>query len=150
MQGRMDIIVGSQKRLQKARERFARDAPPKWVVRGAIAALSTFAFVFACSAQAPTKLPSVALQQELLYRGELFLVTFYGGLLLATPIIRGVVSGLLPTEITARGAKYDPEQISGSLQQAEDRIAQLEKTVTAGSGQLARLHARVKQLEERC
>jgi len=127
-----------------------KDAPPTWLVRGAIAALTLAAGVFAASAEVPATLPSIALRQELLYRGELFLVVFYGGLLIATPVLRGVISGLLPTEITARGAKYDaPEQISGGLKNAEDRIDRLSETVQAGSGQLARLHKRVKQIEDR-
>lgn len=132
------------------------DAPAEWLVRIALIVLALAAGLFALSADAPRELPSVALEQELLYRGELFLLVFYGGLLIATPVLRGVVSGLLPTEITARGAKYDaPEQISGGLKDAEQRIASLTTTVEAGGGQLAllrgqlrRLEARIKQLEE--
>jgi len=123
------------------------DAPPKWAVRLAIGALALGAMYVAWTADAPTKLPGVALSQEFVCRGELFLAIFYGGLLIATPILRGVLSGLLPTEITARGAKYDREQVTGGLRQTEDRIRQLTEVVEASSGQLARLRKRVEQLE---
>jgi hypothetical protein len=125
------------------------DAPARWIVRLAIAALTLGALRFAWTAQVPAKLPSVALHQEFLYRGELLLVILYGGLLVATPVLRGVISGLLPTEITARGAKYDPEQISGGLKQAQERIDQLGDVVEASSGQLARLRKRVGEIEDR-
>jgi len=119
------------------------------VVRIAVAALALATLAFAARAQIPQPLPSIALGQELLYRGELFLVLFYGGLLIATPVLRGIVSGRLPIEITARGARYDaPEQMSGGLRDAEERIDQLNEVVEASSGQLARLHARMEQLED--
>jgi len=123
--------------------------PPKPVVRLAIGALAVAALYFAVTADRPAQLPSVALKQELVYRCELFLVVLYGGLLAATPVLRGVLSGLLPTEITARGARYDREQLSGGLQQAQERIDQLADVVKATSGQLARLHKRIKQIEKR-
>lgn len=126
-----------------------RGAPPRPVVRLAIGALAIAALSFALTADQPAQLPSVALKQELVYRCELFLVIFYGGLLAVTPVLRGAVSGLLPTEITARGARYDREQVSGGLRQAQERIDQLADVVEATSGQLARLHKRVKQLERR-
>jgi hypothetical protein len=125
------------------------DAPARWVVRVAIAMLTLGALRFAWTAEVPTNLPSVALHQEFLYRGELFLVVLYGGLLVATPVLRGILSGLLPTEITARGAKYDPELLSGGLKHAQDRIDQLSDVVEASSGQLARLRKRVAEIEDR-
>jgi hypothetical protein len=135
--------------LKPARINPGGDAPPKWAVRLAIGALALGALYVAWTADAPTKLPSVALHQDFVYRGELFLAVFYGGLLIATPILRGVLSGLLPTEITARGAKYDREQVSGGLRQAEQRIGQLTEVVEASSGQVARLRQRLEQLEDR-
>lgn len=109
--GRMDP------RFRKARVRqmgdSGSDISPRFVVRLAIGALALAATCFAASATTPKALPSVALHQELVYRGELFLVILYGGLLVATPVLRGLLSGLLPTEITARGARYDAEQVSG-------------------------------------
>jgi hypothetical protein len=131
-------------------DRLARNGvPPGAVVRLAIGVLAVGALYFALTADRPAELPSVALKQEFLYRCELFLVVLYGGLLTATPLLRGVLSGRLPTEITARGARYEREQVSGGLRQAQERIDQLADVVEATSGQLARLHKRIKQIEER-
>jgi hypothetical protein len=124
-----------------------RSVPPRLVVQLAVGALAIAALFFALTADQPAQLPSVALQQELVYRCELFLVVFYGGLLAGTPVLRGVLGGLLPTEITARGARYDREQVSDGLRQAQERIDQLADVVEATSGQLALLHKRVKELE---
>jgi hypothetical protein len=124
------------------------DVPPRCVVRLVVGALALAALYFVATADAPAQLPSVALKQEFVYRGELLLVIMYGGLLIATPVVRGVVSGLLPTEITARGAKYDAEQVSGGLKQAEDRIDQLNEVVEASSGHIAHLSAELARLRE--
>jgi len=121
----------------------------RWAVRLAIGALALGALFFAVTADTPAQLPSVALKQEFVYRGELFLAVLYGGLLIATPVLRGVLSGLLPTEITARGARYDAEQVSGGLAQAEERIRQLEEVGEASSGHLARLQGELARLRRR-
>ncbi len=59
---------------------------------------------------------------------------------------------MLPTEITARGARYDAEEVSGGLRDAERRIEQLTEAVEASSGQLASLRvdlrAHRKRIEE--
>lgn len=54
-------------------------------------------------------LPAIALQQTVLYRLEVALAVFYGGLLLITPAFSGLVDGRLPIEISARGAKFADE-----------------------------------------
>jgi hypothetical protein len=54
-------------------------------------------------------LPAVALQQVELYRLEVALAVFYGGLLLVTPAFSGLVGGRLPIEISARGARFADE-----------------------------------------
>jgi len=106
------------------------------------------AVYFAATADTPTQLPSVALKQELVYRGELLLAVLYGGLLIATPVVRGILSGLLPTEITARGARYDAEQVSGGFEQTEERIDQLTEVIEASSGHIARISAELAGLRE--
>lgn len=68
-------------------------------------------------------LPTVALEQPALYRLEVALVVFYGGLLLITPAFSGVVDGRLPIEISARGAKFAEE----ADQSAEVHRAALEE-----------------------
>jgi hypothetical protein len=145
------MILGGMDREPDSDEQQLEETgvPPTPVVRLAIGALTLIALYFALTAERPAELPSVALKQELVYRCELFLVVFYGGLLAVTPVLRGVLAGLLPTEITARGARYDREQVSAGLRQAQERIDQLADVVQATSGQLARLHKRVKQVEKR-
>jgi hypothetical protein len=54
-------------------------------------------------------LPAVALGQVGLYRLEVALLAFYGGLLLITPAFSGLARGRLPIEISARGAKFAVE-----------------------------------------
>jgi hypothetical protein len=118
-------------------------------VRLAIGALALAALYFAVTADTPARLPSIALKQEVVYRGELLLIVLYGGLLIATPVLRGILSGLLPTEITARGAKYDPEPVSGGLKEAEERIDQLNEVIETSSGHLARLRGDLAGLRKR-
>jgi hypothetical protein len=123
--------------------------PAEWAVRLAIGVLGLAAVYFAATADAPARLPSVALKQEVVYRGELLLAVLYGGLLIATPVLRGILSGLLPTEITARGAKYDPEPVSGGLKAAEERIEQLNEVIETSSGHLAQLQVDLAGLRRR-
>ncbi|MDX6718486.1 MAG: hypothetical protein QOJ63_740 [Solirubrobacteraceae bacterium] len=123
--------------------------PAAWAVRLATAAVAFGALWFAVTADTPARLPSVALKQELVYRGELLLAVLYGGLLIATPVLRGILSGLLPTEITARGAKYDPEPVSAGLKAAEERIDQLNEVIETSSGHLARLGVDLAGLRKR-
>jgi len=79
-------------------------------------------------------LPAVAVGQVGLYRLEVALLAFYGGLLLITPAVFGLARGRLPIEISARGAKFavEVDQASALPKQAE----------------LEELHEVVKQLLE--
>ncbi len=63
--------------------------------------------------------PAVALKNEELFHIEAALLVFYGGLLLLTPAFAGVFRGRLPSEISARGAKF--EEVAGQ----SDEIAKL-------------------------
>lgn len=68
------------------------------------------AAVAACAvAPAPEHLPAVAFEQKALYRLEVALLVFYGGLLLITPVFSGLIYGRLPIEISTRGAKFAEE-----------------------------------------
>jgi hypothetical protein len=61
----------------------------------------------ACAAMPiPEDLPAVAVGQPGLYRLEVALLIFYGGLLLITPAFSGLIRGRLPIEISTRGAKF--------------------------------------------
>lgn len=62
----------------------------------------------------PRNLPSVALRQSLVYRGEIGLAAFYAGLLILLPAYRGLVNGRLPNSISPRGAEF-AEQVGKSL-----------------------------------
>src|SRR4051812_26294697 len=96
--------------------------PRRWVIRATIligfSASAWFAFARANVPKGPDgkdQLPTVALGQELIYRGELLVAAVFIALLVLTPLIQGVINGRLPTEITARGAKYDPEDVAAGL-----------------------------------
>lgn len=68
------------------------------------------AAVLACAlTPIPKTLPAPAFDQAGLYRLEVVLVVFYGGLLLLTPAFAGMIRGRLPTEISTRGAKFADE-----------------------------------------
>jgi hypothetical protein len=122
---------------------------PRWLIRFVIAALGVAALLLAVTANAPDQLPSIALGQVPMYRLELLLGAFFGGLLVATPLLQGVINGRLPTEITARGAKYDPEEVSEGLGALEDRINALEDALTKTGGEAIALRAEVEELKER-
>lgn len=126
-----------------------RGVLPRWLIRAVIAALALSSMLFAGLVGAPSRLPSVAMGQELLYRLELLLASFFSGLLVATPLLQGVINGRLPTEITARGAKYDPEEISQGLAALENRIAKIDAAVTSAGGEALALRADVDRLKER-
>jgi hypothetical protein len=108
----------------------------KWLIRATIGLVFVAAIWFALFQAAIPKrrdgtdaLPSVALGQVAVYRVELLVAVVFAALLLLTPFIQGVINGRLPTEITARGAKYEAEEITASLEQLEDRITELEGAV---------------------
>jgi hypothetical protein len=105
-----------------------------------------FAFVHADvprRADGSTRLPAVALGQTAIYRLELDVAIVFAALLLVTPLVQGVVNGRLPTEITARGAKFDPEDVSQSLADAEQRITQVEDALRKNAATIVALSARV-------
>jgi hypothetical protein len=93
-------------------------------------------------------LPAVALEQVWLYRLEVALVVFYGGLLLITPAFAGLADGRLPIEISARGAKF-AEQADQSSETAEAAIRNLEETAEGLSEDLATALFKIEKLEKR-
>lgn len=73
------------------------------------------------------KLPSTALgSQELLWL-ERALVLFYGFLLLFVPILRAL-EGILPIELSARGARY-ADVSERAIEEVDARVADLEDLV---------------------
>jgi hypothetical protein len=119
---------------------------PRWLIRVVVGLLGTLCIAFALLARAPDRLPSLALGQEVIYRLELLVGSLFASLLVATPLLQGVINGRLPTEITTRGAKYDPEEVSASLGALEERILDIEAATTNSGGQGIQLRADVAEL----
>lgn len=61
----------------------------------------------------------------MVYRVEVLLALIYGGLLLLTPLLRGVMHGQLPVEISHKGAKW-PEEADEALAGLKREIDRLE------------------------
>lgn len=112
-------------------------------VRLLVLVIVAAAIVTAASIGVPSKqeggkrvddLPAVALGQVAVYRLEIFLLVFYGGLLVLVPLYRGLVGGRLPTEISARGAKF-AEEAAGSIEATQELVEELDgrlRSVEAG------------------
>jgi hypothetical protein len=106
-------------------------------------AVAVIAFAFA---PVPKSLPAVALEQPSIYRLEVALLAFYGGLLVATPAASGLIRGRLPTEISTRGARF-AEEANHSDQAAEAATRQLEQTVDRLASQVTAIEADIHQLQ---
>jgi hypothetical protein len=116
--------------------------------------LSLCAALFACArvpiprdAKGKPSLPAVAFEQVGLYRLEVALLVFYGGLLLITPAFRGLTRGRLPTEISARGAKFAAET-DQSAESIRATIEELELTTTHLADGLLRANLEIEQLKQ--
>ena len=104
------------------------------------------AALVACAvAPVPDDLPAVALQQQGIYRLEVALLVFYGGLLLVTPAVSGLIGGRLPIEISIRGARF-AEEVDHSDEASRTAIKELERSgnrlaerVTAAEIKISRL-----------
>lgn len=92
-------------------------------------------------------LPAAAFGQVSLYRLEVALLVFYGGLLIVTPSLSGLVRGRLPIEISARGAKF-ADETDQSAKQNEADIGRLEKSVGKLADALADMDAEIKGLKQ--
>jgi hypothetical protein len=118
------------------------------VVLTLCAAFAAFVFVpIPENANGHPALPAVALEQESLYRLEISLMVFYGGLLLITPAFSGLVAGRLPVEISARGAKF-AEEADQSTEIAASAIRNLEETTDSLSETVAAALSRIERLEQ--
>jgi hypothetical protein len=132
--------------LRAVAERFA--------IRVATAALLLIALVISVWLDPPTviragrdvvRLPDVALGQQALYRLEVGLVAFYGGLFILVPLFFGVVRGRLPTEISARGAKFG-EDVDESIKEAQALVDDLDRRIEYAESRLARDRLNIDQL----
>lgn len=115
-------------------------------IRILVALLLATALVASISVPIPRALPAIALDQIGLYRLEVALGVFYGGLLLLTPVYSGLVEGRLPIEISARGAKF-AEEADQSTEIAVGAIRNLEETTDGLSETVTAVLSRIERLE---
>lgn len=82
-----------------------------------------------------------------LYRLEIALLVFYGGLLLVTPAFSGLIWGRLPTEISSRGAKFPggADQSADLNRAAVEELRQVTRRLTEG---LEIANFEIEQLKE--
>lgn len=92
-------------------------------------------------------LPAVALDQTWLYRLEVALLVFYGSLLLLTPAFSGLVRGRLPTEISARGAKF-ADEVDQSAEVTQRAITKVEQSANVLAEEMALADVDIKQLKK--
>jgi hypothetical protein len=116
------------------------------------AALSTFVLVpIPADASGEPDLPTLALEQAGLYRLEVALLVFYGGLLLVTPAFLGIVGGRLPTEISTRGAKFTvkadrSEALHGAvIKELEHATEDLAEALTGANFEIERLERKIQR-----
>ncbi|HET9154918.1 MAG TPA: hypothetical protein VFN85_12490 [Solirubrobacterales bacterium] len=109
------------------------------------AALAAFALVpIPEDANGHPVLPAVALEQVSLYRLEIAVMVFYGGLLLITPVFSGLVTGRLPIEISARGARFaeDADQFNDIAVAAIQDLEEADESLSEALGvALSRIEA---------
>lgn len=120
----------------------------RWLIRVLICGLAGATLWYALTLEPPSPLPSVALGRKFVYRTEVFVLLLYAGLLILTPLFQGVIKGRLPTEISARGAKFDPEDVAAALRDAQTRIEEVESTVKTSGAEILRLRSELQRLKE--
>lgn len=110
------------------------------------AALCT-ALIACVVAPVPEDLPAIAFRQAGLYRLEIALIVFYGSLLLLTPAFSGLIRGMLPIEISTRGAKF-AEDTDRAAERVEVKIEGLELTTSALAEGLEAADLEIERLKE--
>jgi hypothetical protein len=135
--------------LSESRSKATRNA-----IRAMIAIVFLAALFGAFAVSTPTKgagsserpdLPSVALGQESVYRVEIFLLVFYGGLLIGTPAFRGIIGGRLPTKISARGAEY-AEETAEAIEETQNLVEELRKELQSERASAVRTRLNIDQI----
>jgi hypothetical protein len=111
-------------------------------------AIGAFLFVpLPVDAGGDTMLPAVAFEQTGLYRLEVALLVFYGGLLLVTPAFSGLMRGRLPIEISTRGARF-AEEADETVARDEAVIERLEETIARLSQRLTEIDIALEVMQE--
>jgi hypothetical protein len=116
-------------------------------IRIAVGAALCAALLASAAAPVPEDLPALAFQQVCLYRLEIALLAFYGGLLLITPAFSGLIRGRLPIEISTRGAKF-AEEDERSAELDEAAIKRLEGVIAGLAQDLADTQIETKRLSK--
>jgi hypothetical protein len=78
-------------------------------------------------AQDVEKVPGVAFGNRFVFAAQLVLLIFYSILLLVVPLIRAVVSGELPVELTLKGPRYAEKTLSSAGEELRSRVEEIEK-----------------------
>ena len=126
------------------------------VIRTLVIALTMVAAIVAVRVAVPTKtvdgeerpnLPAVALGQEVIYRIEIAVLVFYGGLIILTPVFRGAVLGRLPIEVSARGAKFS-EEVDESLETTQELVSSQQEQLDDLEKRTLRARLNIDQLAE--
>jgi hypothetical protein len=73
------------------------------------------------------KVPGVAFGNRFVFAAQLVLLIFYSVLLLVVPLIRAVVSGELPVELTLKGPRYTEKTLSSAGEELRSRVEEIEK-----------------------
>lgn len=81
--------------------------------------------------------PKIAFENHFVYAAQLFLLIFYAILLLLVPLVRGIASGELPIELTARGARFPEKAVKGSLTANQELLERVEEVEEALKSQKA-------------
>lgn len=126
--------------------------------RSVVMVLLAAAIISAVAISLPTKhvgdhtmdaLPSVALGQAAIYRLEIGLVIFYGGLIVLTPVFYGVIRGRLPIEISTRGARFPEEvaeNVDSSIRETQALTDELKHDLTDTQAKLVRARLNIDEL----
>lgn len=110
-----------------------------------VVALSVALPTAGSGAKEHTDLPEVALGQSSLYRVEIFLLVFYGGLLVGTPAFRGLIGGRLPTKISARGAEF-AEETAQTIEEAQKLVEELRGELQTERANAVRTRLNIDQI----
>jgi hypothetical protein len=116
-------------------------------VAAALATLKVSVPTKTVNGQEQDNLPSVALGQETIYRLEIAILVFYGGLVILTPLFRGAILGRLPVEISTRGAKFG-EEVDESLQATQSLVSAQQEQLDDLEKRTLRARLNVDQLAE--
>jgi hypothetical protein len=115
------------------------------LIRLFVGAALCAALIAGAAMPVPEDLPAVALRQTSIYRLQIALLVFYGGLLLITPAFSGLIRGRLPIEISIRGAKF-AEEDKRSAELTDAKVDELERSTDALTERLITAQDEIEQL----